>query len=121
MYSTNIKKFREQRINPFILNIIKVWIKVGEVLNIMHSLSHFNLTKRNGCFRAKVRTGSVNNRLSKIDDLFNAAVMKLEELWAKFDVPNKHFFKVLQVRSFTADNSQPFVYSGDRYLQLLPW
>ena len=48
-------------------------------------------------------TTQYNNGLGTIGDLYNGEVMMtFEEIKAKFDIPNKHFFLYLQVRSCIA-------------------
>lgn len=113
IYSANIRNLRKQTRNPIVLNMINVWYKVREVLKEKHSLSRFSPIWGNDNFKpGRADPGFrlwANNRLSKVEDLYNGEVMMtFEELRAKFDVPNKHFFKYLQVRSFitTAQNQK---------------
>lgn len=87
-----------------------IWYKVREALKEKHSLSRF--TPLWGNYYSKAGRADAgfhlwaNNGLRKIQDLYNGELMmKFEELQAKLNTPNTHFFKCLQMRSFIAPSN----------------
>uniref|UniRef100_A0A671WUW6 Reverse transcriptase domain-containing protein n=1 Tax=Sparus aurata TaxID=8175 RepID=A0A671WUW6_SPAAU len=103
--SASFKKLMRNNTNPFVKNTIVVWFAVQRRLGDSLGLScfspiwgndHFAPAKNDMGFKAWMNKGIV-----KLQDIYeNYNLMSFSELKAKFDLPQKHFFKYLQLRSF---------------------
>ena len=105
LYSAPLKKLRKNTVNPFVKNTTVVWHEVHKYLGDFPVLScfspiwgneHFSPATNDMGFKAWLSKGIVN-----LLDLYNDnTLMSFDELKARYDVPQKHFFKYLQLRSF---------------------
>lgn len=105
LYSSQAKILRKRTQNPFLKNTLIVWHEAHTFLNDIPKLSCFtpiwgneNFTpgRRDMGFRQWMERG-----LSKIKDLYDEGIlMSFTQLKNKFDLPGKHHFKYMQLRSF---------------------
>ena len=105
LYSAPLRKLRKNTDNPFVENTIALWHEVHKYLGDLPVLSCFSPIWGNGHFSpAKSDMGFkawLSKGINKILDLYKDNIlMSFDELKAKYDVPQKHFFKYLQLRSF---------------------
>ena len=107
-------------------NTTVVWHEVHKYLGDFPVLScfspiwgneHFSPANNDMGFKAWLSKGIVN-----LLDLYNDnTLMSFDELKAKYDVPQKHFFKYLQLRSFILKSLKEFsattpnVHTGDLF------
>ena len=105
LYAAKIKQLLKNTKNPFLKNTISIWHKSHAALSEVSKLSWLSPIWGNDRFkpgRADTRFKSwLNNGLNKIGDLYSEGVlMSFEQLVNKYGLPQKTFFKYLQVRSF---------------------
>ena len=105
LYSASFKTLKKSTTNPFVKNTIVVWHVVQKMLNDSPELSCFSPIWGNAQFApAKNDLGFkawMNKGIVKLQDVNeDYTLMSFNELKAKFDIPQKHFFKYLQLRSF---------------------
>lgn len=110
MYSSDKKALMKNTKNPFLKNSIAVWYTVQAYLGgASSSLSQFSPIWGNEKFTpgradAGFRIWN-NNGLRRISDLYkDGNLMSFVILKDRFDIPSKHFFKFLQVRSFISSS-----------------
>lgn len=104
-YSAPFKNLRQNIVNPFVKNTVVVWHEVHKYIGDLPVLScfspiwgneHFTPAKKDLGFKTWLNRGIIT-----LQDLYkDCNLMSFDELKAKFDVPQKHFFKYLQLRSF---------------------
>lgn len=105
LYSSDLKDLKKSIGNPIVENMIKVWFDVKQYLKIPNRLSYFTPIWGNSKFipgrcDAGFKTWAEKG-ISKIGDLYvNNILMTFEDIVNKYDVPRKHFYKYLQLRSF---------------------
>lgn len=88
-------------VNPFVKNTISVWYDVHAFMGDLLVLScfspvwgneHFSLAKSDMGFKSWLNLG-----IGKILDLYKDKILiSFEEFKLKYDVPQKHFFKVFR-------------------------
>uniref|UniRef100_A0A669E357 Reverse transcriptase domain-containing protein n=1 Tax=Oreochromis niloticus TaxID=8128 RepID=A0A669E357_ORENI len=105
LYSAPFKTLKKTTTNPFVKNTVVVWHEVQKMLNDSPGLSCFSPIWGNELFApAKNDLGFkewLNKGVAKLQDLYEEySLMSFSELRAKFNIPQKHFFKYLQLRSF---------------------
>ena len=102
LYSAPLKKLRKSTTNPFVKNTIVVWHIVQKILGNISGLSSFSPIWGNNLFTpAKNDMGFkawLNKGIIKLQDVYkDNTLMSFNELKAKFDIPQKHFSKYLQL------------------------
>uniref|UniRef100_A0A3Q3BAI7 Reverse transcriptase domain-containing protein n=1 Tax=Kryptolebias marmoratus TaxID=37003 RepID=A0A3Q3BAI7_KRYMA len=105
LYSRKCKELLKNTSNPFVKNTIRVWYDAHKFKNEMLTLSQFSPIWGNMSFEPGRKDMGFKTwfakGLCKISDLFDKGIMmRFEDLKQKFDIPTKHFFKFLQIRSF---------------------
>lgn len=105
IYSAEIKHLLKNTKNPFVRNTIFIWHQAHVALNEESKLSVLSPIWGNNTFKpAHADMGFkmwMNKGLRKIGDLYSDGVlMSFEQLSNNYNLPKKHFFKYLQVRSF---------------------
>lgn len=105
LYSAPTKLLIKRAHNPFLKNTISIWHEAHKFLNEAPKLSSFTPIWGNENFKAgRCDMGFkhwTEKGLSKIKDLYNeGTLMSFQQLIDKHDLPRKHFFKYLQIRSF---------------------
>ncbi len=110
LYSDKPQNLKNKTSNPIVKNLIKVWYEVKKYLKDSPSLSclspiwgnkHFVPGKADAGFKIWADKG-----VSQMKDIFakNGNLLSFKELILKYNVPRKHFFKYLQLRSFIGAN-----------------
>lgn len=105
IYSAQVKQLLKNTKNPFVRNTISVWHQAHVALNEESGLSALSPIWGNNAFKpARADMGFkmwMNRVVHKIGDLYSDGVlMSFEQVSNKYNLPKKHFFKYLQVRSF---------------------
>lgn len=105
LYSAPLKTLLKKTVNPFVKNTIGVWYEVHKYLDDLPVLSCFSPIWGNDLFSpAKNDLGFkswLKKGVTKLLDLYkDNTLSSFDDLKAKFNFPNKHFFKYLQLRSF---------------------
>lgn len=105
LYSAQPKQLKKETNNPIVQNMIEVWFTIKEMMNIKNNLSQFSPIWGNALFVPGNLDvgfqGWAEKGVKKVGDLFCDGVMvSFEDLVSKFQIPQKHFFKYLQIRSF---------------------
>lgn len=106
MYSANKRKLSKNTKNPFLRNTLTVWhtslAYLGEVAEIsqfspIYGNNEFVPGRADSGFKIWAAQG-----IAKVADLYDdsGTLMTFEDLKSKYDIPTKHFFKYLQLRSF---------------------
>ncbi len=114
LYSDKPQNLKKKTSNPIVKNMIKVWYEVKKYLKDSPSLSclspiwgnkHFVPGKEDAGLKIWADKG-----VSQMKDIFakNGNLLSFEELILKYNVPRKHFFKYLQLRSFIGANQGRF-------------
>lgn len=105
LYSASFKKLRKSTANPFLKNTIvsgmqykKLWGETRQLWGVTQSgvMITSPWQKKNMGFKAWLNMGIV--KLLDIYEDYN--LMTFNGIKAKFDVPQKHFFRYLPFRSF---------------------
>ncbi len=105
LYSADAKKLIKGTKNPYTRNTITVWFEALVHLGELPQLSRFTPVFGNENFRPGradpgFKIWSIQG-ISKVSDLYNEEhFMSFEEIRTRFGIPQKHFFKYLQLRSF---------------------
>uniref|UniRef100_A0A3B3YM34 Reverse transcriptase domain-containing protein n=1 Tax=Poecilia mexicana TaxID=48701 RepID=A0A3B3YM34_9TELE len=104
-YSAELKYLLKNTKNPFLKNTISVWHYSHTVLDEVSKISCLSPIWGNNRFKpGRTDRGFriwMNKGLNKIGDLYSEGVlMSFEQLVNKYSLPQKHFFKYLQIRSF---------------------
>lgn len=105
IYSAEIKQLLKNTKNPIVRTTVSIWHQAHVALNEESKLSTLSPIWGNVTFKpARADMGFkmwMNKGVCKLGDLYNDGVlMSFEQLTNKYDLPKKHFFKYLQVRSF---------------------
>ncbi len=105
IYSSQIKKLIKHTHNPFLKNTISIWHEAHAFLNETVKLSYFAPIWGNDSFKpGRCDAGFkhwMDKGISKIADLYSeGTLMSFQQLIDKYNLPRKHFFKYLQIRSF---------------------
>lgn len=113
MYSAQRKTLLKQTHNPFLRNTISIWHDAHTFLNENIKLSCFTPIWRNDSFKpGRQDVGFkqwIDLGISKMKDLFNDhTLMSFQQLVDKYNLPRKHFFKYLQIRSFIHAQSKTY-------------
>lgn len=111
LYSDNPKNLKKTTSNPIVKNMIGVWQEVKKYMNESSSLSWFSPIWGNTRFAPGTADGGfrlwAEKGVGQLKDMFgshNGNFLSFEELVSKHDIPRKHFFKYLQLRSFVRTN-----------------
>ena len=110
LFSASFKTLNKSSTNPFVKNTIVVWNAVQKLLGDSQGLSCFSPIWGNDRFApAKNDMGFkvwLNKSIVELKDVYkDYTLMSFNELKAKYDIPQNHFFKYLQLRSFILANS----------------
>lgn len=105
LYSAPLKVLIKGTDNPFVKNTIAIWYEAHKFLGDLPDLSRFSPLWGNDQFcPGKKDLGFklwMNKGVSRLSDLYEDDIlMSFDKLVAKFHIPQKHFFKYLQLRSF---------------------
>ena len=105
LYSDSVKNLKENTLNPFVRNTLLIWHKGHSVIGDVPNLSCFSPIWGNAEFRpGKNDLGFKQwsqKGIRRIMDLYDSdTLMPFNELKDKFKIPQTHFFKYLQLRSF---------------------
>lgn len=105
LYSDQYKNLKKATKNPFVKNTLAVWNDVQRILGEAPNLSSFSPIWGNGDFRPGKNDPGFKQwalkGIRKIGDLFEGdTLMSFTDLKEKFGIPETHFFKYLQIRSY---------------------
>ncbi len=105
LYSAPLKELKKRSDNPFVKNTIVIWYEAHKYLRDLPVLSRFSPIWGNDNFSpAKKDMGFkmwMNKGMIRIKDVYEDNILQsFESLVVKFHIPQKHFFKYLQLRSF---------------------
>jgi len=107
LYSSDVKTLKKQTKNPFVKNTISVWYATHNYVDETITVSQFTPIWGNGQFKPGKLDGGfklwAEKGIGMVSDLyFEGIVLTFKQLCQRYQVPRKHFFKYLQVRSFIA-------------------
>lgn len=110
LYSANLKTQRKQTKNPFLKNTINIWYNAHKHIGHHSSLSQFTPLYGNEDFKPGKQDKGFKlwkmNGVHTIKDLYvDGVLLTFNELCHKYQIPTKHFFKYLQLKSFLASKS----------------
>lgn len=105
LYSAPLNELKRKTENPFVKNTIMIWYEVHKFIGETPLLSCFSPIWGNEYFiPAKNDMGFklwLNKGIVRLMDLYEDNIlMSFDNLVSKFNIPRKHFFKYLQLRSF---------------------
>ena len=105
LYSAPLKKLKKMVTNPFVINTINIWFEVHKYLGDTPKLSGFApIWGSHYLSPAKKDLGFqlwFNHSIWQVLDLYeDGNLMSFEGLKRRYAIPQNHFFKYLQVRSF---------------------
>lgn len=105
LYSAPVKKLKRSTDNPFVRNTINVWHKVQSFLGESNLFSGFSPIWGNDNFSPGRKDQGfklwATKGICKVMDLYKEGkLVSFEELRNEYDIPQTHFFKYLQLRSF---------------------
>ena len=105
LYSAEAKKLKKDTKNPFVLNTIKVWFEAQTFIRETLSVSRFSPIWGNQKFTAGREDSGfqlwARKGLQSFKDLYRDNIlMSFDDLVNFYDIPRKHFFKYLQLKSF---------------------
>lgn len=105
LYSSDIKVLKKQTKNPFVKNTISVGYTVHKYTGEPIVLSQFTPIWRNGQFKPGKSDGGfklwAEKGIRTVSNLyFECSFLTFEQLCQRYQIPRKHFFKNLQLRSF---------------------
>lgn len=109
LYSASLKQLRPHTTHPIVLNMVNIWYEVRKYMTISNSLSQFSPIWGNTGFKPGTLDAGfqiwAKKGLRKISDLYKEGVlMTFEDISLRFNIPRKHFFKYLQLRSFISSS-----------------
>ena len=105
LYSSQTKNLIRHTHNPFVKNTVAIWHEAHTFLNEKTKLSGFAPIWGNDNFKpGRSDMGFkqwMNRGLGMIKDLYSeGTLMSFQQLIDRYDLPRKHHFKYLQIRSF---------------------
>lgn len=105
LYSSDIRALRKHTKKPFLKNTILVWYSACKHLNHIPIISQFTPIWGNKCFTPGNKDGGFRlwneKGVQKIMDLYHDGVLlSFDALSQKYQLPKKHFFKYLQIKSY---------------------
>ncbi len=110
LYSANIRKLKKQTKKPFAKNTLSVWHEAHAYIGDAPKLSQFSSIWGHDNFVPIRADGGfiqwVGKGLSKVTDLYvGGKLITFDQLIDKYDIPRKHQFKYLQLKSFIASQT----------------
>lgn len=114
LYSSDVKTLKKQTRNPFVKNTISVWYAAHNFVDETITLSRFTPIWGNRQFRPGRLDGGfklwAEKGIGTISDLyFEGTLLRFDQLCQKYGIPQKHFFKYLQLRSFITSKHNSFM------------
>lgn len=115
LYSDEPKKLKKFSTNPIVQNMIRVWQEVRKYQKDSSSLSCFSPIWGNNFFTpGKGDAGFklwADRGVKQIKDIYgiHGNILTFEELIRKYNIPRKHFFKYLQLRSYIRANQTQYM------------
>lgn len=113
IYSDNPKNLEKITPNPIVRNMIGVWYEVKKDLKEVSTLSRFSPIWGNNYFVQGRTVGGfkiwADRGVGQLKDIFgdhDESLLTFEELVIKYNIPRKHIFKYLQLRSFIGANQK---------------
>lgn len=105
IYSDSCKNLKKNTSNPFVRNTLMVWHEAQGVLGRIPLISRFSPIWGNAGFSPGKNDGGFREWAGKgvkqIMDLYRGeSLMSFNEIKERYNVPQTHFFKFLQLRSF---------------------
>ena len=115
LYSSEAKTIKKQTKNPFLKNTISVWFEAHKHINDVPTLSQFSPIWGNDQFIPARNDGGFKlwfvKGIQKIMDLYVDGVMlSFDLLCRRYQIPKKHFFKYLQLKSFISSKCDQVMY-----------
>ena len=116
LYSNTLKNLLKDTHNPFVKNTIRVWYKIQSYFKIEPDITGFTPIWGN-CRFAPGRSDLgfklwAERGISKVMDMYNEndVLYSFDDLKTIYNIPSKHFFKYLQIRSYilTALKKSPY-------------
>lgn len=113
IYSAQRKTPMKQTRNPFLRNSISIWHEAHTFLNENIVLSRFTPIWGHDSFKPGRQDAGfkqwIDLGITKMKDLFiDHTLMSFQQLVVKYNLPKKHFFKYLQIRSFIHAQSKTY-------------
>ncbi len=113
LFSDSPKELKKKTKNPFVRNTIEIWFKAQNYLGIDQKLSFFTPIWENMEFIPGNKDPGfkkwADRGITKISDLYDdSTIISFEALKNRHDIPLKHFFKYLQLRSYIAQSQNQF-------------
>lgn len=114
LYSSPVKVLKKYTNNPFLRNSICVWYEAHDFLGETIKLSSLSPIWGNAMFVPGRNDGGFKNWMYKgakqVKDLYkDGTMMSFQQLMKEYDIPQKHFFKYLQIRSFIHSEIKTYV------------
>ena len=107
LYSNSCNHLRKSTSNPIVKNMIKIWHDVKKYFGGTSSISQFSPIWGNNNFPPGRADGGfkswANKGIKRMKDVFDPQsgnLLSFENLVAKYNLPNSHLFKYLQLRNF---------------------
>ncbi len=105
IYSAEVKILKKITLNPFLKNTLSVWHEAHSFLEETISISPFSPIWGNNYFIPGRNYMGFKNwqmkGLSMVENLYEGGtLMTFQQLVTKYNLPKKHFFKYLQIRSY---------------------
>ena len=116
LYSNTLTNLLKDTHNPFVKNTIRVWYKIQSYFKIDPVISGFTPIWGNSRFSPGKRDLGfklwAERGISKVMDMYNedGLLYSFDDLKTIYNIPSKHFFKYLQIRSYilTALKQSPY-------------
>lgn len=105
LYSSDPKTLKKQTTNPFLKNTIDIWFKAHKHIGDTPPISQFSPIWSNAQFTPGRADGGfkvwAGRGVQKIGDLYDKGILlTFNDLSLKYSIPQKHFFKYLQLKHF---------------------